>query len=91
MVEDPFKKRLIHELYLFAILLFIGYIVLPVAIYFVGGAVFGAYEDGYAAFFAGLTRNLAGLSGVYWFLVLSPWLSVQTLRLTWFGLRRLKR
>ena len=90
MPERTPKQRLVNELVIFAVLLFVGYIVMPIAIFFTGDIVFGDYGDGYLAFFGGLTRQLLEFSGVYWFLVLSPWLAVQALRLTLFGYRSLR-
>jgi hypothetical protein len=68
--------------------LFIGLIVMPVAIYFVGQSIFGEYGGhGYGQFFADLSGRIRSGDGAAWFLVLSPYLAWQTLRLMRFGWR----
>ena len=64
-----------------AALLLAGVLLLPPAIYFVGQAVFGGFADGgFAAFYRSLFERV--LNGEYaaWFLLLAPYLGVQTLR-----------
>ena len=81
-------KSLRKEGALFAILLFAGFVLLPIAIWFVGKAVFGAYGGaGYADFFGVLSGKIRGGDGVAWFLVLSPYLVWQCLRLMALGWR----
>jgi hypothetical protein len=82
------KRTIVHELALFAGLLSFGFLLLPLAIYAVGGIVFGSYADGYGAFFGALTARLFGGVASAWFLVLSPYLLIQTVRLGVFVLRR---
>jgi len=73
---------------LFAILLFVGIVLLPLAIWFVGKAVFGAYGGaGYADFFGTLSGKIRSGDLVAWFLVLSPYIVWQCLRLMVFGWR----
>ena len=61
---------------------------LPVAVYFVGQAVFGAYGgSGYGDFIGSIARKLLDGDLVAWFLVLSPYLAVQAVRLTLAGWR----
>jgi hypothetical protein len=84
------KKKLVHELLYFSILLFIGVLLLPGAIYLVGGVVFGDYDGGYGVFFQGLMSDLFQGKGSTWFLVLSPYLAVQAIRLAMFSARRTK-
>lgn len=86
--QPGFRRILTKEVALFATLLFFGIVVLPVAIWFVGKAVFGAYGGaGYTDFFGTLSGKLRNGDTVAWFLVLSPYLVLQTLRLTAFGWR----
>ena len=77
------------EALLFFGLLFIGFVLMPIAIYIVGQEVFGDYGGyGYADFFGTLSAKIRAGEPVAWFLVLSPYLAWQTLRLTAFGWRR---
>jgi hypothetical protein len=69
-------------------LLFFGLAVLPVAIWFVGDAVFGAYGgSGYSEFYGELSSKIREGDIVAWFLVLSPWLVWQSVRLMALGWR----
>ena len=73
---------------MFSTLLFFGLVVLPIAIWFVGKAVFGAYGGtGYMDFFGTLSGKIRAGDTVAWFLVLSPYLVWQIVRLTAFGWR----
>ncbi len=80
------------EALLFFVLLFVGIVLLPVAVYYVGQAVFGAYAGaGYGDFFGTISAKLRGLDGVAWFLVLSPYLFWQCVRLTILAWKRAGR
>ena len=83
-----FKK----ELALLAVLLFFGLAVLPIAIWFVGQAIFGAYGGaGYMDFYGTLSSKIRSGDLVAWFLVLAPYLVWQILRLTALGWRSAKK
>ena len=85
---SPRGKTLKKEAALFCGLLFLGLVVLPFAIWFVGQAVFGAYGGaGYGDFFGTLSGKIRNGDLVAWFLVLSPWLVWQIARLMVFGWR----
>jgi len=85
---SPFVNSLKKEGALFAILLFVGIVLLPLAIWFVGKAVFGTYGGaGYADFFGTLSGKIRGGDLVAWFLVLSPYVVWQCLRLMVLGWR----
>ena len=85
---SPIVKSLKKEGALFAVLLFVGFVLLPIAIWFVGKTVFGAYGGtGYSDFFGNLSGKIRGGDLVAWFLVLSPYLVWQCLRLMAFGWR----
>lgn len=72
-----------RELALFAGLLFIGFVLMPVLIYEVGQIIFGSYGGaGYGEFFGNLSKKIRSGNIVAWFLVLSPWIGWQCLRLT---------
>jgi hypothetical protein len=69
-------------------LLFFGLAILPVAIWFVGNAVFGTYGgSGFTEFFGALSSKIRSGDIVAWFLVLSPWLVWQCIRLMALGWR----
>ena len=69
-------------------MLFFGLVILPVAIWFVGDAVFGDYGGaGYGDFFGNLSIKIRSGNLVAWFLVLSPWLALQIVRIALAGWR----
>lgn len=71
------------EIALLSSLLFVGLILVPIAIFFVGQTVFGAYAGvGYSDFFATLSGKVRSGDFVAWLLILSPYLGWQCLRLT---------
>jgi hypothetical protein len=76
-------KQIIQvEAALFLGLLLFGLVVLPTAIYVVGGKVFGEYgAPGFGGFFGDLGSRIRSGDAVAWFLVLSPYLVWQVLRL----------
>lgn len=77
------KQRLLGETALFLGLLLFGLVLLPTAIYLVGGEVFGSYgAPGFSGFFGDLSSRFRNGDAVTWFLVLSPYLGWQVLRLT---------
>ena len=81
-------KALRKETGLLIAFLFLGLIVMPVAIYVVGQNIFGEYGgQGYGQFFGELSGRIRSGDRVAWFLVLSPYLGWQTLRLMLFGWR----
>lgn len=70
-------------------LLFFGLVLMPIAIFEIGQSIFGAYGGhGYGDFFGSLSAKLRGGDTVAWFLVLSPYLVWQVLRLTVFAWRK---
>ncbi len=82
------KTRLVNEILFLSIMLAVGTLLLPIAIYATGTLVFGAFEGGYWQFFGGLMRRMVGGNFWSWFLVLSPYLTIQAIRLTFFAARR---
>ncbi len=73
-------------------MLFLGLVFLPIAIWFVGNAVFGTYGGtGYSDFFGSLSSRIRSGDAVAWFLVLSPWLGVQVVRLALAGWRHAQK
>jgi len=82
-VSEPgsWQHDLKREALLLLMLVAAGALLLPVAVWFVGQAVFGAYADGgFGSFYAALFARFAAGERSAWFLVLSPYLGVQTLR-----------
>ncbi|MCH9693857.1 MAG: hypothetical protein K0U72_05050 [Gammaproteobacteria bacterium] len=86
--QDSLKQLALKELALFTGLLFLGIVVLPLAVFGVGQVVFGAYGGvGYGDFFSTLSGKVARFDLVAWFLILSPYLGLQCLRLAIIGWR----
>lgn len=81
-VDTAALKRLaIKETALLTGLLFVGFVLMPIAIYFVGESVFGDYSGaGYGDFFATLSAKVRDGDMVAWFLILSPYIGWQFLR-----------
>ncbi len=66
-----------------------GVFLLPLAIYLVGQSVFGDYGGGgFADFYREMHYQLRGGDPVVWYLVSSPYIFWQTLRLTLWAFRR---
>ena len=87
----PLKKILVREAVLLCWLLVAGIVLLPIAVWFVGQGVFGEYGgSGFGDFFAELNLRILLGDRVAWFLVLSPYLAVSTLRLTIWAWRASK-
>lgn len=88
MSQGSLKKTLFRETALLVILVFAGLVLLPVAIYWIGPLVLGEYGGyGFADFFGSLGARIRSGEPAAWFLVLSPYLAVQTLRLMRFAWR----
>ncbi len=87
--KKTFRQRTTAEAGLFFGLLFVGIVLVPIAIYWVGGSIFGEYGGhGYGDFFGSLSDKIRNGDRVSWFLVLSPYLAILTIRLTVWGWRR---
>lgn len=85
MSDNPsnLRKNIRKEIGLLAGLLFFGLVLMPIAVYLVGQSIFGAYGgQGYGDFFGTLSEKIRAGDKVAWFLVLSPYLIWQCLRLT---------
>ncbi len=92
MENANFKQTATRELALFVGLLFVGLVIMPVAIYQVGQLVFGAYGGvGYGDFFARLSERIRHFDLSAWILVLSPWIGWQILRLSGAAWRLTRR
>jgi hypothetical protein len=85
---NPLSRVFRKEAAVFAGFLFFGLVLLPVLIWLVGKSVFGAYGGaGFADFYGTLSGKIRSGDLVAWFLVLSPWLAWQVMRLTFLGWR----
>jgi hypothetical protein len=77
------KNTVRREIALLLVLLFVGFVLMPFGIYLVGREVFGEYGGyGYGDFFGTLSEKIRNRDVVAWFLVLSPYLAWQFVRLT---------
>ena len=86
------RNVITREMALLLGFLLLGLLLLPVAIYVVGLAIFGDYGGGsYGHFYSDLTSRIRRGDGAAWFLVLSPYLGWQTLRLVALGWRSASR
>ena len=86
--KSTFKQIALRETALFLSLFFFGLVLLPVGVYLVGAEVFGNYGGhGFGGFFGTLSSKIRSGEAVAWFLVLSPYLGWQILRLTALGWR----
>ena len=89
MSQALHKQRILKEVALFTGLLLIGFVLMPIVIYWVGQIVLGEYGgQGYSDFFATLSAKIRGGDLITWFFVLSPYLAWQLLRLTFFAWHR---
>ena len=86
------RSQIKYELALAVVMLVIGLVPVPIAVYFVGQAVVGPYEGdgGLIGLIGQIGADLLRLRLAAWTLVLSPYLIVQLLRAVahW---RRIKR
>tara|TARA_R110000782_G_scaffold58236_22_gene121891 strand:- start:615 stop:920 length:306 start_codon:yes stop_codon:yes gene_type:complete len=82
------RKTITRELALFTGFLFFGLVVLPILIYQVGQSIFGTYGGaGFGDFFDALSGKIRNGDLAAWFLILSPYLGWQILRLFMLGWR----
>ena len=82
------KNVMRRESVIFLWLVLGGLFVLPALIYLVGNALFGEYGgSGFGAFYADFHTGLRRGHTANWFLVLSPYLVCQLLRLTFRAFR----
>jgi len=83
------KKLAAKEFTVFVGLLFVGFVLMPLVIYWIGQNIFGNYGgNGYGDFFGTLSAKIRHGEIVAWLFVLSPYLAWQAFRLTLFAWRR---
>jgi len=88
MTQGTLKQIALKETALLFGLLFLGFVIMPIAIYWIGPRVLGDFGGyGYSDFFGGLSARIRGGDLVAWFFVLSPYLVWQILRMTLFAFR----
>lgn len=86
--SSPLPRTIRKEAAVFAAFLFCGMVLLPILVWFVGKVVFGAYGGaGFAEFYGILSGKVRSFDLAAWFLVLSPWLGWQVIRLALRGWR----
>lgn len=86
--QNTVRRTITREAALLLGFLFLGLVLLPVAIYLVGQAIFGDYGGGsFSHFYSELSSRIRAGDGAAWFLVLSPYIGWQTLRLIGLGWR----
>ena len=90
MAQSTFRRIAVRESALFFGLLFIGFVIAPIAIYAIGQELLGEFGGyGYADFFGTLSAKIRSGDPAAWFFVLSPYLAWQVLRLAVLGWRKL--
>ena len=90
--NSPTARVIRKESLLLAGLLFLGLAVLPIAVFVVGQLIFGDYGGkGFTQFYFDLSGRIRSGDGAAIFLVLSPYLAWQTIRLMSFGWRVTRR
>jgi hypothetical protein len=88
MPTGSLKISVLREVALLVGLVFAGLVLVPIAIYWIGPQLLGEFGGfGFADFFRSLGARIRSGEAAAWFLVLSPYLAVQVLRLTRFGWR----
>jgi hypothetical protein len=81
--QSELKQIALKELALLLVLLFTGFVLVPIAIYLIGQNLLGQFGGyGYGDFFGDLSGKIRSGDATAWFFVLSPYLVWQTLRLT---------
>ena len=80
--HSDLRRLVTKEVALLVGFLFAGLVILPYIVYVVGESIFGAYAGlGYWEFFATLSHKVRNADLVAWFLVFSPYIGWQCLRL----------
>lgn len=88
MTQGTLKQAALKEIALLLGLLFLGFVIVPIAIYWIGPRVLGDFGGyGYSDFFGGLSARIRGGDLVAWIFVLSPYLAWQILRVTLYAFR----
>lgn len=90
--DRTLRNRLLGELVLLGLLVFVGVALVPIAVYMVGDAFFGDYGGGgFSAFYRDLHARFRAGNPAMWLLLLSPYVLWQLVRATAWGARRTAR
>jgi len=90
--DNSLKPALRKESLLFLYAFLAGILLLPIAIYFIGYALFGEYSGtSFSSFYSSLHGLLRSGEPAVWYLVLSPYLVLQLFRGAMHMLRRVSR
>ena len=84
-------RRLRFELIFNSVLMAMGLLLVPAAVFFTGQALLGEFSSegkGILNLYASILQDMAQGSSAAWLLVLSPMLGITLLRLLWLPLRR---
>lgn len=88
MSDNTIRDIITREVALFVVLLFFGFVLMPIAMYWLGQQLLGDFGGtGYGDFYGTLSGKFRSFDPTTWFVVLSPWLVWQVLRLTVVGWR----
>ncbi len=88
MAQGTMKQTVVKDTALLVGFRFLGFVIMPIAIYWIGPRVLGEFGGhGYSDFFGGISARIRGGDLVAWFFVLSPYLVWQILRMTLFAFR----
>jgi hypothetical protein len=88
--RNSFKRVLRRESVTLLLLVLVGIFLLPLAIYLVGADIFGEYvSGGFGSFYRDIHSDLREGQPVVIFLLISPYLVWQMLRLSFYTFRRL--
>lgn len=86
MTDSNTRKIVTREAALLTGLLLVGLVIAPMVLFWVGQKLLGQFGGyGYTDFYGTLTARIRSGDLAAWFLVLSPYLAWQTLRLTAWG------
>jgi len=88
--RNSFKHTLRRESVTLLLLILVGVLFLPLAIYLVGAEIFGEYvRGGFGSFYREIHSDLREGQPVVIFLLISPYLVWQLLRLSFYAFRRM--
>lgn len=88
MAQGILKQTVLKEAALLFGLLFLGFVIMPIAIYWIGPRMLGEFGGyGYSDFFGDLSARIRSGDLIAWFFVLSPYLVWQILRMTLLAFR----
>ena len=88
--RNSFKRILRRESVTLVLLVLVGVLFLPLAVYLVGEKIFGDYvSGGFGSFYRDIHSNLREGQPVVIFLLISPYLVWQLLRLSFYAFHKM--